>query len=79
MLDPAPELPDETPNDKVRFSSRIRNAILAAGWNTVGEIREASGATLFSLPDLGKGSVCYLRDTLGLPSTEGGGRVGFER
>ena len=42
MLDPAPELPDNTPNDKVRFSSRIRNAILAAGWNTVGEIREAS-------------------------------------
>ena len=71
MLYPAPELPDGTPIDKVRFSSRIRNAILAAGWKTVGEIREASDATLLGLQDLGKGSVSYLRETLGLPSTDG--------
>ncbi len=71
MLYPAPELPDDTPIDKVRFSARIRNAISAAGWKTVGEIREASDATLLSLPDLGKGSVSYLRETLGLPSTDG--------
>ena len=44
-LYPAPELPDDTPLNKVRFSSRIRNAISAAGWKTVGEIREASDAT----------------------------------
>ena len=69
-LYPAPELPDDTPIDKVRFSSRIRNAIAAAGWNTVGEIREASDATLLSLQDLGKGSVTHLRETLGLPSTD---------
>jgi hypothetical protein len=37
MLYPAPELPD--------------NTVIAAGWKTVGEIREASGATLFALPD----------------------------
>ena len=71
MLYPAPELPDGTPIDKVRFSSRIRNAILAAGWKTVGEIREASDATLLGLQDRGKGSVSYLRETLGLPSTDG--------
>ena len=71
MLYPAPELPDDTPIDKVRFSSRIRNAILAAGWKTVGEIRETSDATLLSLPDLGRGSVSYLREKLGLPSTDG--------
>jgi DNA-directed RNA polymerase alpha subunit len=71
MLYPAPELPDDTPIDKVRFSSRIRNALSAAGWKTVGEIREASDATLLSLQDLGKGSVTYLRETLGLPSTDG--------
>ena len=71
MLHPAPELPDDTPIDKVRFSTRVRNAISAAGWKTVGEIREGSDATLLSLPDLGKGSVAYLRETLGLPSTDG--------
>ena len=34
MLYPAPELPDTTPIDKVRFSTRIRNAVTAAGWKT---------------------------------------------
>jgi DNA-directed RNA polymerase alpha subunit len=71
MLSPAPELPDDTPIAKVRFSTRIRNAITAAGWKTVGEIREASDATLLSLPDLGKASMTHLRETLGLPSTDG--------
>ena len=71
MLYPAPELPDDTPIENVRFSTRIRNAVIAAGWKTVGEIREASDATLLGLPDLGKGSVAHLRETLGLPSTDG--------
>lgn len=71
ILYPAPELPDDTPIDNVRFSTRIRNAITAAGWRTVGEIREASDATLLALPDLGKGSVAHLRETLGLPSEAG--------
>jgi hypothetical protein len=31
MLYPAPELPDDTPLDNVRFSTRIRNAVTAAG------------------------------------------------
>jgi len=64
-------LPDDTPLDNVRLSSRIRNALSAAGWKTVGEIREASDETLLSLQDLGKGSVSHLRETLGLPSTDG--------
>jgi DNA-directed RNA polymerase alpha subunit len=71
MLYPAPELPDNTAIDNVRFSPRIRNAVMAAGWKTVGEIREASDATLLGLQDLGKGSVSHLRETLGLPSKEG--------
>jgi DNA-directed RNA polymerase alpha subunit len=68
---PAPELPDDTPIDNVRFSTRIRTALAAAGWKTVGEIREASDATLLSLQNLGKGSVAHLRETLGLPSEAG--------
>jgi DNA-directed RNA polymerase alpha subunit len=71
ILYPSPELPDDTPLDQVQFPARIRNAISAAGWNTVGEIREASDATLLSLQDLGKGSVNHLRETLGLRSADG--------
>src|SRR6267154_128148 len=71
MLYPAPNLPDDTPIENVRFSTRIRNAVTAAGWKSVGEIREASDATLLGLPDLGPGSVTSLRETLGLPSCDG--------
>jgi DNA-directed RNA polymerase alpha subunit len=71
MLYPAPELPDDTPIENVRFSTRIRKALITAGLKTVGEIREASDAMLLSLQDLGKGSVAHLRETLGLPSMDG--------
>jgi DNA-directed RNA polymerase alpha subunit len=71
MLYPAPELPDDTLLDNIRFSTRIRNAIKATGWTTVGEVREASDATLLALQDLGSGSVKHLRETLGLPSDDG--------
>jgi DNA-directed RNA polymerase alpha subunit len=78
MLCPAPELPDTTPINSVRFSTRIRNAITAAGWKTVGEIREASDTTLLSLQDLGPGSVAQLRETLGLPSKDGVRPIGLK-
>jgi DNA-directed RNA polymerase alpha subunit len=71
MLYPTPELPDNTRIEGVQFSTRIRAALTAAGWKTVGEIREASDATLLGLQDLGKGSVSHLRETLGLPSKDG--------
>jgi DNA-directed RNA polymerase alpha subunit len=71
MLYPALELPDDTALDSVRFSTRIRSALTAAGWKTVGEVREASDAALLRLPNLGPGSVAHLRETLGLPSTDG--------
>ena len=71
MLYPAPELADDTLIENVRFSTRIRNALNASGLKTVGDIREASDATLLSLQDLGKGSVIHLREALGLPSRDG--------
>ena len=71
MLNPTPELPDETLIENVRFPTRVRNALNAAGIKTIGEVRETSDDTLLSLPDLGKGSVAHLRETLGLPSTDG--------
>jgi hypothetical protein len=71
MLYPAPELPDDTLIGTVRFSTRIRNALNAAGMKTIGEVREASDEVLLSLPDFGRGSIAHLRQTLGLPSTAG--------
>jgi hypothetical protein len=66
FLYPAPELPDDTPLEHVRFSTRIRNALQFGGLKTVGDVRAASDAVLFSFRDLGHGSVQHLRETLGL-------------
>jgi DNA-directed RNA polymerase alpha subunit len=71
MLEPTPELPDDTLISDVEFPARIRNVLAAAGLNTVGEVREISDDTLFSFQDFGKGSVALLRETLGLPSCDG--------
>jgi DNA-directed RNA polymerase alpha subunit len=65
MLDPTPELPNDTPIDRVRFPARIQNVLVAAGLKTVGEVRETSDETLLSFQDFGKGSVAHLRETLG--------------
>lgn len=70
-LDPTPELPDDTPIERVRFPTRIRNVLDAAGLRTVGDVREISDDTLLSFQDFGKGSVALLRETLGLPSCDG--------
>jgi DNA-directed RNA polymerase alpha subunit len=71
FLCPTPELPDDTPIAHVRFATRIRNVLNAAGIKTVGEVRKTSDKTLLSLQNLGPGSVAHLRETLGLPSTDG--------
>jgi DNA-directed RNA polymerase alpha subunit len=71
MLQPTPELPDDTPLYNVELPVRVRNVLTAAGLNNVGDVREISDETLLSFQDLGKGSLTHLRETLGLPSTEG--------
>jgi DNA-directed RNA polymerase alpha subunit len=70
MLYPAPDLPDDTPVENVRFTTRIRKTLSAAGMKTIGDVREVSDAGLLSLPDFGSGSLSYLREALGLPSTD---------
>jgi len=72
MLDPTAELPDDTPISNVRFPARICNVLAAAGLKTVGKVRETSDEILLSFQDLGKASVAHLRETLGLPSCDGG-------
>ena len=71
MLYPVPELPDDTLIEQVRFSTGIRNALNAAGMKMIGEVREMSDDSLLSLQDLGPSSISYLREALGLPSTDG--------
>jgi DNA-directed RNA polymerase alpha subunit len=71
MVAPTPDLPDDTPIERVIFSTRIQNALRAAGLKTVGEVREISDETLISLPDFGAGSLSDLRKKLGLRSTDG--------
>ena len=72
MLDPTPELPDDTPISNVDVPARIRNVLAAAGLKTVGEVRETSDEILLRFQDLGKASIAHLRETLGLPSCDGG-------
>jgi DNA-directed RNA polymerase alpha subunit len=71
MVAPTPELPDDTPIERVRFPRRIQDCLAAASLKTVGEVRETSDETLLSLQDVGQSSVAYLRETLGLPSCDG--------
>jgi DNA-directed RNA polymerase alpha subunit len=71
MVAPTPELPDDIPIERVLFSTRILNALRAAGLKTVGEVREISDETLIGLPDFGRGSLSNLRTKLGLPSADG--------
>ena len=54
MLNPTPELPDDTPIGEVELSTRIRNVLEAAGLKTVGEVREISDEILLSFNDCGK-------------------------
>ena len=71
IVDPTPELPDDTSIDRVRFPTRIYNLLVAADVKTIGEIRTISDAELLAFQDCGASTVSYLRKTLGLPSTDG--------
>jgi DNA-directed RNA polymerase alpha subunit len=69
MFYPSPALSDETPVERVRFPTRIANALHAAGLRTVGEVRETSDNDLLRLQDIGPGSVVSLRESLGKKTT----------
>ncbi len=71
MLQPTPELPDDTPLNKVELPARIRNVLKATGLDTIGDVREVPDETLLSLRNFAKGSLAHLREALGPPSTDG--------
>ena len=68
LVMPTPQLPDDTPIDKLRLTTRMREALRAEGLKTVGEIREKSDRQLLSIRDLGTGSIAHLRASLGVTS-----------
>jgi DNA-directed RNA polymerase alpha subunit len=53
LIDPTPELPDETPIENVRFPTHVRNVLATAELKTVGEVRETADETLLSFQNLG--------------------------
>jgi DNA-directed RNA polymerase alpha subunit len=65
MFDPVPNLPDDTLIEMVRFSTIIRNALTSAGLKTIGDIRVTPDIELGGIRRIGKGSVAYLRKTVG--------------
>ncbi len=71
MIDPSPELPDDTPIVNVELPPRVREALVAAGLKTVGEIRETPDKDILRIQHLGTNSLALLRKTLGLPSSVG--------
>jgi DNA-directed RNA polymerase alpha subunit len=71
MLDPIPELPDDTLVEIVNLPQRVRDALLLGGIRTVGQVRETPDCELLNLPNIGKSSLEHLRQSLGLPSSEG--------
>jgi DNA-directed RNA polymerase alpha subunit len=71
LIDPTPELPDDTPIEDVRFPTRIRNVLSAAGLKTVGEVRETADKTFLTFQGFGPDWVAHLRKTLGFSSSDG--------
>ena len=64
MFDLGPDLPNETLVEMVRLPTRIRNAVKFAGLKTIGDLRETTDETFASIPNLGAGSVKWLRAQL---------------
>ena len=63
-IDLGPDLADDTLVEMVRMPTRIRNAVKFAGLKTIGDLRETTDATFASIPNLGPGSVKWLRAQL---------------
>jgi DNA-directed RNA polymerase alpha subunit len=64
-----PILSDETPIEDVELPPRLRNALSEAGYETVGEVKQASDGTLLSLQNFGHRSLRLLRAVLGSGKT----------
>jgi DNA-directed RNA polymerase alpha subunit len=68
LLDPAPDLPDDTEINQIQLPTRIRTVLNKAGFKTIGEIRQSSDANLLQLQRSGPVLIAFLRKALGPPS-----------
>jgi DNA-directed RNA polymerase alpha subunit len=68
LLDPAPDLPDDTEINQIQLPTRIRTVLNKAGFKTIGEIRQSSDANLLRLRHSGPALIAFLRKALGPPS-----------
>ena len=64
MFDLESDPPDDTLVEVVRLPTRIRNAVKFAGLKTIGDLRETTDEMFASIPNLGPGSVKWLRAKL---------------
>jgi len=67
LFDLGPDLPNDTLVEMVRLPTRIKNAVKFAGLKTIGDIRETTDEAFASIPNLGPGSVKWLRAQLSEP------------
>ena len=68
MLEPTPDLPDDTEIERISWPTRILTVLRNAGVKTVGEIRETSDADILRFQRGGPSLVAFLRNALGRPS-----------
>ena len=64
MFDLESDPPDDTLVEMVRLPTRIRNAVKFAGLKTIGDLRETTDEMFANIPNLGPGSVKWLRAKL---------------
>jgi Bacterial RNA polymerase, alpha chain C terminal domain len=65
MLDPSPDLPNDTLLQHVNVPVRIRNALTSGGLRTVGEVRETSASDLLTFQNVGLRTIAVIRELLG--------------
>jgi DNA-directed RNA polymerase alpha subunit len=68
LLDPTPDMPDDTEIDQIRWPTRILTVLQNAGIQTVREIRETSDADILRFRRGGPQVVAFLRTALGRPT-----------
>jgi DNA-directed RNA polymerase alpha subunit len=65
MIEPSPDLPDETLLQDLNLPTRIQNALAAGGLRTVGEVRKTSSSDLRTFQGVGQNSITAIRKLLG--------------
>lgn len=57
MIDPSPELPDDTLIESVELPPKLKDTLVTAGLKTVGDIRETPDSEILQIQNLGKSAL----------------------